>query len=274
MESGIIELKLPSPAEQHPVRTEIARTWHLVRNLVARNLKVKYQRSVLGFVWTLLNPLLMAATLTAVFGSIIRMPIENYWAFLLSGFFAWNFIQQTISSGTFVLAQHVSMIKGSRIRSEALVLGTVLARAVEFTIELSLVLVAVVFLHHDTVPMSFVFIPLLILLQIVFALGIVLPIAAISVFFDDVQHSLAPLLLVLFYISPVFYPVSLVAENVRPLYAWNPVARLLQLWHTVVYEGVRPPPGELLVFAGIAFGACALGLLIFARHKRHFAEVL
>ena len=80
----------------------------LLRNLVARNLKVKYQRSVLGFLWTLLNPLLTVGVLVMVFTFVVRVQIENYWAFLLSGYFVWNFISQSLNSATFVLAEHAS----------------------------------------------------------------------------------------------------------------------------------------------------------------------
>ncbi len=276
LEAKVLELKLPRRAGETglPVFQELLRTLRLVRHLTVRGLKVKYQRSVLGFIWTLLNPLLILATLTALFGSIVRMPIDNYWAFLLSGFFAWNFLQQTISSSSHVLAEHAQMLKGVRVHGEALVMGMVMARAVEFVIELTLVMLALIAFHHGGMPRSMMIVPVLILLQTIFAIGLVLPVAAISVYFDDVQHSLPPLLMVLFYISPVFYPVALVSEAVKPLYAWNPIARLLDMWHAVLYEATVPPLESVLSFALVAIATCTAGWLIFARHKRRFAEVL
>ena len=87
----------------------LRRVWRyreLLHSLVVRNLKVKYQRSLLGFVWTLVNPLLTVAILVVVFSHVVRIQVPHYWAFLLSGYFVWNFMLQTLNTGTWIFAEH------------------------------------------------------------------------------------------------------------------------------------------------------------------------
>ena len=90
-----------------PAPSRLVRVWHareLLRELLVRNLKVKYQRSLLGFVWTLVNPLLTVTILVLVFSRVVRIHLPDYWAFLLSGYFAWTFMLQTLTTGTWIFA--------------------------------------------------------------------------------------------------------------------------------------------------------------------------
>src|SRR5688572_8498518 len=91
--------------------TRAADVWRhreLLRHLVLRNLRVKYQRSLLGFLWTLLNPLLAVGILVAVFGHVVKVPIPAYWAFVLSGYFVWNFAMQMLGASSYIFAEHAA----------------------------------------------------------------------------------------------------------------------------------------------------------------------
>ena len=122
------------------VFNDVWRYRELLRSLVVRNLKVKYQRSVLGFLWTLLNPLLTVAVLSVVFTHVVKIPLRHYVSFLFSSYFVWNFMLQTISSGTFLLAEHAQLARSVAFPKEVPVLAGVISRLVEFAIELSLIL--------------------------------------------------------------------------------------------------------------------------------------
>jgi lipopolysaccharide transport system permease protein len=257
--------------------TPLSDVWRyrgMLRSLVVRNLKVKYQRSALGFVWTFLNPLLTVGILAAVFSRVVRIPIPHYWAFLVSGYFTWNFTQQMLSTGTYVIAEHTGLRRSVAFPNEVLVLSAAVSRLLEFAIELAFVLLALVLLHHHGVPASFALLPLLVVLQVVLAVGLVMPIATVSVFYSDVQHALPIALMMLFYVSPVFYPAALVPAGLQGLYFLNPLAGLLTLFHVVLYEGRFPAPALL---AGTGAGAAvlfALGYVVFNRYKALFAEVV
>lgn len=251
--------------------------WHfreLLRSLVVRNLKVKYRGSALGFVWTLLNPLLTVLVLVAVFGYVVRVPVPRYWAFLLSGYFVWNFLIQTLNSGTYVLAEHARLSRSVAFPVEVLVLGAAGSRFAEFAAELVLILAGLAVLHHGGVPGSFALVPLLLLLQLLLAVGLVMPIAALSAFYHDVQHALPIALTTLFYLSPVFYPVEMVPEPVQQLYFLNPLALLLHLYHLVLYEGRMPPPELVGIMAAVAVVTFFIGYAIFNRYKTIIPEIV
>lgn len=246
----------------------------LLRSLAVRNLKVKYQRSVLGFVWTLLNPLLTLAVLVSVFTYVVRVPLERYWAFLLSGWFVWSFLLQMLSTATYVMAEHAGLRRSVAFPSEVLVLGSAASRLFEFLVELCLVLVALVLLHHGGVPASFALLPVLLVLQVLLALGLVMPLAVLSTFYADVQHALPVALMLLFYASPVFYPATLVPEAVRGLYLLNPIAGLLTLYQEVLYGGRLP---SLPLLGGVTLVTLLLFLLgygIFRRYRDVLAEIV
>ena len=246
----------------------------LFRGLVIRNLKVKYQRSMLGFVWTLVNPLLTVTILVVVFSHVVRIQVPHYWAFLLSGYFVWNFMLQTLNTGTWIFAEHSRLTRSVAFPSEILVFSAAGSRLIEFAAEISLILAALILLHHHGVPSSYVLVPVLIVLQIVLAIGLALPIATLSVFYHDVYHALPIALASLFYLSPVFYPASMVPESVRTLYFLNPVAGLLTLYQEVVYAGQWPSATLLAVTATQAAAVYAFGYAIFHRYAAVFAEVV
>lgn len=253
-----------------PFYVDLWRYRELLRTLVTRDLKVKYGRSVLGFVWTLLNPLITVLVLVAVFSQVVRIAIPQFWAFLLSGYFVWRFIQQTLSSGAYLLVQHGNLRRSARFPQELLIVASAATRLVEFLVEIVLVLAILAILHHSAVPQSFLIVPVLILLQIAITIGLLLPLATLSVFYRDVQHAVSPALLTLFYASPVFYSVDLVPEGFRGVYLLNPVAALLTLFHQALYEGVMP---SLALFGGTATAACIVVLMGYA-FFRHYKPVL
>ncbi|HTG32221.1 MAG TPA: ABC transporter permease [Thermoanaerobaculia bacterium] len=249
-------------------------SWGLLANLVARNLRVKYQRSALGFVWTLLNPLLTVGVLIAVFHYVVRIQVPHYWAFLLSGYFVWSFTLQTLTAATTVLPEHAHLARSLPLPSEVLITATVLSRLVEFLAELALVLILLAAFHHGGVPAGYLWLPALILLQVALVLGLTLPIATLSAFFHDVQHALPLGLMVLFYVSPVFYPASLVPERLRPWYQLNPFAGLLTAYQSALYQGHAPAPGPLALTAAEALVIAGIGYAIFRRYRALLPEIV
>lgn len=246
----------------------------LIWGLVVRNIKVKYQRSVLGFLWTLLHPMVMVLVLVAVFSTVIRIQIDHYWAFLISGFFVWNYMSATIYAATYTLAEHAQITRSIAFPKEVLIVSSALSKLVEFLAELLLVIVVLaVWLHHG-LPTSFAALPLLLLLQFLLALGLQLPVATLAVFYKDVQHALPLFMSAVFYLSPVFYPASMIPESALGYYFLNPIAELLTLYQQILYEG-QPPSTALLTSLSLKTAAIlAVGLLVFNRFKHFFAEIL
>lgn len=256
---------------------DLARVWRfreLLRVLVIRNTKLKYQRSVLGFLWTLLNPLLLISILLAVFTHIIRIQIADYWAFLLSGYFVFHCISQTVTASAFVYVEHATMLRSVALPAEAPILAAVMSRFLEYIIEFALIFLLIVIFRHSGVPFSCCLLPLLVVLQFLLVLGLALPLAALSVYYYDVRHMLPILLMGLFYLSPVFYSSQMVPEAIRTFYFLNPVAGIMFLYRVILYEGSFPPPLAMLLISLQICLILAVGYAIFRRHKANFAEVI
>jgi lipopolysaccharide transport system permease protein len=265
---------LVTSSARRPSRgAELWRFRYLLRSLVVRNLKVKYQRSVLGFLWTLLNPALTIAVLIAVFSYVIRMGMVHYWAFLLSGFFAWNFIAQMLYAGITILSEHATLRRSVPFPTELLIFGAGASRLFEFFVELAIALVLLVVFHFKAVPASFLLLPLLVVLQLLIATGFSMIVATLAVFYRDAEHALPVVFLVLFYLSPVFYPTSLVPESVRAIYLANPIAGLLTLYHAVLYRGEMPPAGLVAWVAVAAVALYTIGYAVFNRGKAASVEI-
>jgi ABC-type polysaccharide/polyol phosphate export permease len=246
---------------------EVWRFRYLLRSLVLRDLKVKYKRSAIGFLWTFLNPLLTALILIAVFRLVLRIQIRNYWAFLLSGYFAWNAAHQMLASSSTLLQVHSRLIRSVAFPKEILLYGAAIARVIELAAELFLVLAVLAIAHHHTVPIGFVFLPLLAALLVLLSLGFMFPIATASTLFSDVQHGLPIALTSLFYVTPVFYSIEMIPASVRGVALLNPFAGLITLFHQALYEGRVPDGPLLLVTSGSALLVFVLGNALFRRFK-------
>jgi len=246
----------------------------LLQSLVLRDIKVKYQGSALGFVWTLFNPLIMIVVLIAVFRVIVRIDLPHYWAFLLSGYFAWNFLSNSVNAAMYTLTEHANITRSIAFPKAVLILSAAVSRLVEYLAALTVILVVLALFHHGRVPASYALVPVLVLLQLGLAIGVMMPVATVSVFFKDVHHALPVLLMALFYLTPVFYPLSMIPDRFHSLYLANPFAQILTLYHQVLYDG-RLPSGSLLLAACLTTAVVAVvGLAVFNRFKGLFAEVV
>lgn len=269
-----------TPESRGPFRrgnaSVLAELWQyreLLRSLVIRDLKVKYQRSLLGLMWTLINPLMTVAILVTVFSFVMRIHIVHYWAFLISGFFVWNFISQVLCNTTTILSNHASLSRSVYFPREILVLSAACSKLVEFLIEISIVLVLLFIFHHHSVPASLVLLPVLILIQMILTMGLMFPLTVLSVLFYDVQHALPILIASFFYLTPVFYPASMIPEGMRPFYYINPFASLLSLYQTVLYEAAWPSLTLLVSISVAAAGILFLGYWVFKRYKGVCIEI-
>jgi ABC-type polysaccharide/polyol phosphate export permease len=266
------EIRLFTPASRSGWRDVwVAR--NLLRDLVVRDLKVKYQRSIFGFLWTLLNPALTAAILIAVFSYVIRLEVEHFWAFLLSGYFAWNFVAQSLNTAAHVFADRGSLLRSVALPSQVLILNAVASKLVEFLLEMILVGAVLVFFHHRGVPIGFAFFPLLVVIQTILITGLMYPIAAVAVLFKDVKHALPLVITTLFYVTPVFYSMEMIPEPARPFFLANPFAGLMILYHVTLYEGKAPSATLLASVAAYAVAAFMVGYVVHKRYEAVCVEI-
>ena len=250
---------------------EVLAYWELTTNLIARDLKTKYRGSVLGVFWSLLNPLLLMLVYTVVFSKIARLPIPRYPVFLLAGLVPWNAFALSLASATTSVVDNAGIVRKVYFPLEILPISAVLSATVNFLISLTLLAaLAIIFGVH--LGLSLLLLPVLIVLQIAFTIGLGSLLAAFDVFFRDVQYFLSVLLIVWFFGTPVVYSLDMVPAGLRPYFELNPMAWLISCYQSLWYYGRMPDWASLGAFTGVALVMLALGWLGYGRLKRRFAE--
>jgi ABC-type polysaccharide/polyol phosphate export permease len=252
---------------------EIWQFRQLLLSLVARDLKVKYQRSALGLLWTLLNPLLMVLVFVAVFTSVLRIRVDGFWAFLISGIFAFQFATVSMNRATSILRSYSGLRRSVAFPSEIAVLSTLLAKLAEFLIEMAIVIFAIFVFYHHGAPVTVVLLPVLIIVLFLLVAGLVFPLSVISVMYYDVEHAMPSIMRLLFFISPIMYPVSMIPENLLPYFYLNPFVGLIQLFHMILYEGVWPPWQLLTAVSAVSVGIFFVGFWIFQKLEDVCVEI-
>jgi ABC-2 type transport system permease protein len=254
------------------VVAELLRYSPLVKNLVFKDLKLKYRDSVLGVVWSLLNPLLMVGAYTFAFKFILRVQTENYAYFLLVGLLPWNFFSSSLIASTQAIAGNGHLIRKVYFPREVLPIATVLFTFSQLLLALAvflpaLLLVSGVRLHWTAV----LFLPLL-LVHLLFTLGLAFVLATCTVFFRDVAHLTEVAVVLLFWLTPIIYPVSMAPPTLQLFFKLSPPAAFAIAYQDILFWGRVPE--ELVLSTLLAWTVAALlgGHAVFRRYSPAFAE--
>ncbi len=245
----------------------------LLKNLVVRDLKVRYKRSILGVFWALLEPLVLMILFTVVFSFVLRIKVEKYPVFVLCGLLPWSFFSTGLSYSSTSIAQHANLIKKIYFPREIIPLGIILARLVNFLISLGLLFIFILIFRVRLTP-SVLFLPLIIALQLLLIVGLSLFFTSLNTFYHDVGFILEFILFGWFYVTPVFYPVSMVPERFLKFYMLNPMAVIVHSYRQVLLYGQVPNFGQLMIAALLIAVAFLIGWSVFRRLEYRFAEVL
>lgn len=244
--------------------------------LAWRDLQVRYSNSVLGVVWSLLYPLLLTFFFSLVFRFIVPNPIPNYPVFFLAALLPWNFFSLAVVSGTTSITNNGHLINRVGFPREILPLAVVLSNAVNFVIALA-PLCLIMLLFGTPLTPALLWLPVLLAAQSVLILGLVLALSALNVFFRDIQQIVEVLMLPGFFLTPIVYGYSTqgAANGLAQLaLVLNPMAGLVTQYRRVVYTGVAPDYSLLALTLAEALLALVIGLTVFRRAQRSFADEL
>jgi lipopolysaccharide transport system permease protein len=246
----------------------------LVVALLVRQLKIRYRGSVLGFVWTFLNPLLLMAVYALVFRFYMRITVPNYALFLLSGLLPWTWFASSLAEGTNSIVGGSSLVTKSLFPTEILPAVVVLANMVNFVLSIPL-LVMVGWIYGAPVHLSaWLYLVPVMLLECFFLFGLVLALSALNVHYRDVQHVVANLLLLWFFLTPIVYPASQVPDALHPLLWINPVSLFAEVYHAVFVGTSLPGNRALAMLVLYAAGSVLIGAKIFDGYRDTFPELV
>lgn len=244
----------------------------VLRSLIGKDFKVRYRNMSLGILWSLVNPLVMMAVLTYVFTAVWPNPRRNFPLFVLIGILPYNFFSLAWATGTNSIVESAKLIKKVPFRRELLPVATVLANSLHYFIQLGLLLVAMGIVIGPR--WSWLWLPALVALQLIFVAGLTLATSALDVYVRDMRYVVESTNLVMFWLVPIFYGFDQVPARYSWIYELNPVAAVILLLRSILLGGGEPNLPTLLKFAAVSIGTLVAGGLIFRRLQRNFADYL
>jgi lipopolysaccharide transport system permease protein len=249
----------------------------LLKEMVVRDVRARYSGSSLGLLWAFALPVLWMVLYTVVFSLVLRVPVEAGFAsfpeFLLPALLPWMAVQEGISRSSSSLVDNASMVKKTVFPVETLVLSVVLAAVVNEIVALAIFAVYVAALGHLRLAWLALLVPAL-MLQTLIAFGIGCIAATLTAFLRDTVHAVGIALTVLFYATPVVYPLSMVPPRLRPFIEANPLTHLVDLFRRAFTLHQAPPPASIAYLTAFSLVAAAAGAALFARARPHFADLI
>ena len=254
---------------QHLV--ELTRHRALVSALAGRELKGRYRGSLLGFLWTFLNPLLLLLVYALVFSVYFRVQMDNYAVFMFTGLLPWIFFSQALMEGTGSISDAGSLVTKVLFPQQVLPAVKVAANFINYLLSLPILLG---FLLVSGVGLKATLIAFVVVsaVQILFTFSLTLLLAAFNVFMRDTRHILANLLTLWFFLTPILYPLSQVPEKYRVLIYLNPAAIFTLAYQDIFFWGRWPAWGHLGVLALLSLALLFVAVIVFEHYKEYFAE--
>lgn len=241
----------------------------LIKQLVSRDFKTKYKRSVLGVLWSFLNPLLTMSVQYIVFSTLFRSDIPNFALYLLSGIVCFNFFSEATSMALTSIVGNASLITKVYVPKYIYPLTRVMSSVINFLLAL-IPLFAVMFLTGTPVRRSILLLPFGIICLFMFSLGIGLILASLMVFFRDMQFLWGVLSMLWMYLTPIFYPETIIPANILPFLRCNPLYHIIRFVRTILMDGISPEPMAYLLMLVASFVPLTIGALVFKKTQDRF----
>ncbi|MFH1244017.1 MAG: ABC transporter permease [bacterium] len=247
----------------------------LTRELTAREIKARYKQSILGYAWVILNPLFQMLVMAFVFSHIVRFPTVGtpYTVFLYAGLLPWTLFANSLVGATNSLVSSANLIKKIYFPREIFVISIVLSKIVDFLLA-STVFVIFLIIAHSALTINLLWVIPIFIIQQIFTYGLCLILAAINLFYRDIQYVLSLILTIGMYLTPVIYPTEIFPDQYRWIFQLNPMAVIINAYRESILSGGIPN----LVSLGIALLVSSLitfvGYRLFKRLEGVFADVV
>ena len=245
----------------------------LLKTSIKKDIRGKYKSSILGVIWSFLNPLLQLAVYAIVFPLIMKSNIPNYTVFVCCGLIPWTFFSTAISRTSFVMIENANIIKKVYFPREILPISIVTSEMVNFIIS-TVIILAFVMAYGIGFSWYIVFYPVILIIQYILLIGISLLVSSITVYIRDLQHFIGILLQLLFYATPIVYGLDIIPQSFRWILKINPMSYIIDGYRSIKKKKKMPDFVGLGIVLAISVILCIIGYLVFNKLQKRFAEEL
>jgi ABC-type polysaccharide/polyol phosphate export permease len=245
----------------------------LLWNLANREITQRYKQSVLGYAWVVLNPLFQLITMNFVFSTVLRVNSLGvpFIIFLSVALLPWLLFSQSLASSTGALVSNSNLITKIYFPREILIYSTIIAKIVDFFYS-CVVLIAFFIFFRQGLSIHILWVPAILLIQIVFTAGLSLIFASLNLFYRDIQYLLNLILTLWMYLTPIMYPVEMLPEQYRFVFAINPMAVIINAYRQVMLTGNGPNLNSLSIAFVMSIVVFVIGFLFFKKMEGEFAD--
>jgi ABC-2 type transport system permease protein len=246
----------------------------MIFSLVKKDLRGRYKGSVLGFMWTFINPLLQLIVYTMVFSFILKTNIERYYLYLFVALIPWIFFSSSITVGAASVVAQKDLVKKIYFPRMVIPISYVTSCFVNMLLCFIVVFAVIICTGAGVNAVAVLTLPVIMAVEYLLALGMALLTSAVTVYFRDLEHILGIISMAWMYMTPIMYDKSIVPERLLPVFNLNPMTHVIECYRDVLYNKRVPDLTSLLSAAGLGMLFLFIGFLVFNKLQRHFAEEL
>lgn len=249
----------------------------MIISLVRKDLRGRYKGSVLGFLWTFINPLLQLIVYTIVFSIIMNTSYEQYYLFLFVALVPWMFFSSSVTDGAASILKEKDMVKKIYFPREVLPISTVTSGFVNMILTFIVVFAVVIISGRKLNPLALLCLPIVMIVEYILCLGIALIVSSLTVYLRDLQYILGIFVMALQYLTPVMYGVDMVEKSsagkwLIMMFNLNPMTPIIKIYRQIIYYGEVPELGSLLIAVGVGVVFIVVGEILFKKLQKGFAE--
>ncbi len=245
----------------------------MFKNLVLKELRARYKGSILGFLWTFINPLMMLVVYSVVFSFVTRASIEHYPMFLFVGLLPWNYLQTSVMMGNSSIVNNSNLIKKIYFPRVILPLAVVVSNLINYILGL-FILIPALFIFKIQLTTALIAFPVVLLVQTILVTALTLLVAAANVYFRDLEHISGVLMMAWFFLTPILFPLSIIPNEAKPYFALNIMAPVVEAYQAIFFYGHFPDFNNLGRMAALFICILFVSYALFQRLQKNFAEEL
>lgn len=246
----------------------------MIRSLIHRDLRGRYKGSVLGFLWTFINPLLQLGVYTVVFSMILIRGIEQYWLFLFVALIPWIFFSSSILNSSSSIIHNKNLVTKIYFPREVLPIAIVTSCFINMLYSFIILLILVVIFAEKINFLAWTFLPIIMLSEYILTLGISFILAAITVYIRDIEHIVRILMMSWQFLTPIMYSVDMVPDKLMKYYELNPMLSITCVYRDILYYAKIPELNIIVTSYFISLLFLLIGFVVFSKLKIRFAEEL